>query len=168
MSLKEFFGQRNYFLLLVCAILAVLSGWQYDKQLRENALAAEQNKPVVKIGVLMPAAGSGSQYLSDPGFKNNYEFQIREQKDSSSASQTLSGFNACIMITSSPEKTSVRVAMEDGVVCIRINTDEKNISLRFAEVVMMLVESFEKGETPAETEEIFRKMLKTETLKTAA
>lgn len=47
MNWKDFFGTRNFWLILACLLLAILSGLEFDKQARQAAentqeISAEQ------------------------------------------------------------------------------------------------------------------------------
>ncbi|MGN0914602.1 MAG: hypothetical protein ACI4OW_06900 [Alphaproteobacteria bacterium] len=42
MNWKEFFGTRNFWLILACLLLAILSGLEFDKQARQAAENAQE------------------------------------------------------------------------------------------------------------------------------
>lgn len=150
-KIKAFFGQRTYFLTLACAILAVLSTYQFDRDAREYAEShpAAESKPTVKIGVSLPLSGNigymgqalkgaldiALDDLNKRTLKNNYEFILEnngydaKQIAAVNAKFLYQDKVAAILTFASLTGNLTTLAVKDkGVIHINACASDKNIA----------------------------------------
>lgn len=147
-KLKEFFGQRSYYLTFAAMILAIVSSMQFNNQTKETS-ELSSNKPVVKIGVSLPLSGDISymgealkgalgvamEDIEKKNLKNSYELIV--ENNGFDAKQIMSintkflktdKVNAIVDFTSLVGNLTTLITQNNEAIHFNVCASDKNIA----------------------------------------